>query len=289
LSPDGRLAVVAEGKVARLLRVETGRELGEALDHSKRATLASFAPDSKMVVTSDGTTYQVWDASTGRTVGKRQSCDGDVVAVAMGPAGAVYVEESTNVRGIPRSRGHVVWTEAANRSIAIPEENRDPGRATFSPDGRYLYIRSLNSRRLWDLSDVPPRRRREPVPHFETSATVIAFAGDSRTYAVAYHDARIEVRDTATDMRIGPPAKLDRQNRGATASALSFSPDGHTLVIGFDDGLINLLPVPLAVPEEGVSRWLERRTAVRLRPDLTIEALDRDQLLDRWSASGEVR
>src|SRR5262249_35845183 len=100
LSFDGRLAVVAEGKVARLVQVETGRELGEALDHSKPATLASFAPDSKMVVTSDGTSYQVWDASTGRPIGKRQSSDGDVVAVAMGPAGAVYVEGRTNVMGI---------------------------------------------------------------------------------------------------------------------------------------------------------------------------------------------
>src|SRR5262249_28501006 len=41
LSPDGRLAVVAEGNVARLLRVETGRELDEALDHWKPVTLAS--------------------------------------------------------------------------------------------------------------------------------------------------------------------------------------------------------------------------------------------------------
>jgi hypothetical protein len=70
---------------------------------------------------------------------------------------------------------------------------------------------------------------------------------------------------------------------------LSFSPDGQTLVIGFDDGLTRLLTVPLAVPEQGVSRWLERRTSVRLKPDLTIEALDRNQLRDRWSESGDVR
>jgi WD40 repeat protein len=311
LSPDGRLAVVAEGKVARLLRVETGRELGEALNHSKPVVLASFAPDSKMVVASDGMTCQVWDASTGRPVGKPRSCDGNIFALAMGPAGAVYVEEThvPDAKSPNRSHRHVVFTGAANRRVVVPELEYG-GRATFSPDGRYLYIEGPNLRRLWDLSDDPPRPRPESVARPSKNARAIAFAGDGRTYAIAYDDATMEVRDTATDRRIGLSGKLDRQNPWAAASernprvsggtlrsfpaerrptALSFSPDGHTLLIGFYDGLIRLLTVPLAVPEQGVSRWLERRTAVRLRSDLTIEALERDELLDRWSESGEVR
>ncbi len=115
LSPDGRLSLVGEGKVAQLLQVETGREVGPQLDHSKPVSLASFAPDSKRVVTSERTAFQVWDASTGRPVGSPGSCRGIVVNLAMGPHGTVYVEESP-VPDAEWGHRHIVWKEAPSRA-----------------------------------------------------------------------------------------------------------------------------------------------------------------------------
>jgi WD40 repeat protein len=335
LSPDGRLALVAEGKVARLLRVETGREVGPPLNHLKPVTLASFSPDSKMVVTSEGTTFQVWDASTGRPAGIPRPCHGLVVTVAMGPAGAVYVEESP-VPDADWGHRHIVWKDAASRRVGVPEmvlggvatfspdirgsglwvykdsEVGLGGVATFNPDGRYLFVGGRHSGRLWDLSEDPPRARPKPVASEAAARGVsaVAFFGDGQIYAVAYEDGTTEVREIATDRRIGPTRKPDRKvptavvselfrrllggplssfRAEATPTALSFSPDGHALLIGSDDGLTRLWSVPLTLPEHRVSRWLERRTAVELTPDLTLRALDRDQLLDRWSEFGDVR
>jgi WD40 repeat protein len=308
LSPDGRLALVAEGRVARLLQVETGREVGPPLDHLILVKLASFAPDSKLVVTSEGTTFQVWDASTGRPAGVPRSCHGVVVNVAMGPAGTVYVEESP-VPDAEWGHRHVVWKEAASRRVAVPEMGPG-GVATFSPDGRYLYVGSRQSGRLWDLSEDLPRARPEPLASEAAAKGVraVTFAGDGRIYSVAYEDGTTEVLDIVANRRIGPSRKPDlkvptalselfrRLVEGSvgslrdkrTPTALSFSPDGHTLVLGFDDGLTRLWPVPLTIPGQRVSRWIERRTGVQLTPDLTLKALGRNELLDRWSETGDV-
>ncbi len=136
----------------------------------------------------------------------------------------------------------------------------------------------------------------------------VAFTGDGRIYSVAHEDGTIEVRDIANDRRIGPPRKPDRKvpttavpelfrrllwgplssfGDEAMPTAMSFSPDGRTLLIATDDGLTRLWAVPLTLPEHRVSRWLEARTAVQLRADLTLRALDRDELLNRWSEFGE--
>ncbi len=301
LSPDGRLAVVGEGKIARLMQVETGREIGPPLDHSKPVGLASFAPDSKKVVTSERTSFQVWDASTGGPVGSPGSCRGIVVKVAMGPHGTIYVEESP-ASDAEWSHRHIVWKEGTSRHVQLPE-TRPGGVAAFSPDGRYLYVGGRHAGRLWDLSEDPPRVRPEPVAG-EAGAkgvTAIAFRGDGRVYSVAHDDGTIEILEVATGRRIGSSRKPDQkvprllfdlfqhtfgrpiesfQNK-RTATALAFSLDSHTLLIGFDDGLTGLWPAPISIPEHRVLHWLERRTAVRLMPDLTLKALGRDELLDQ--------
>ncbi len=199
---------------------------------------------------------------------------------------------------------------SAKPRIEVPE-TQPGGVAAFSRDGRYLYIGGRHSGRLWDLSEDPPRGRPEPVTG-EAGAkgvTAIAFGGDGRVYSVAHDDGTIEIREIATGRRIGSPRKPDQKiptpvadlfqhifgrptdsfRDKRTATALSFSPDGHALVIGFDDGRTGLWTVPLSIPEHRVLRWLERRTAVQLMPDLTLRALDRNELLDRWSEPGELR
>jgi len=310
LSPDGRLAVVIEGKAARLLEIETGRELGPPLDNPKPVSLAAFAPDGRRFVTSDGTTFRTWDSTTGRPVGVPQACQGHVVAIAMGPAGTVYVEEAP-APDADWGHRHIVWKESASRRVGVPE-TEPGGVATFSPDGRYLYVGGRRSGRLWDLSEDPPRAKSEPAAGQAVGANGIraaAFGHDGRSYAIARGDATIEVRETATNRRIGPRRKPDGRvapppgsevsqqavggrtgpsPAGPNPTTLSFSPDGHTLLIGFEDGLTRLWTIPLNIPENHVARWLQRRTAVELLPDLRLRALDRDELLDRWSEFGEV-
>ncbi len=334
LSSDGRLALVAAGNSARLLRVETGREMGPALDHKRPVTLASFSVDGKMVVTSEGTTFQVWDTSTGRPVGPPRPCHGLIVTLAMGPAGVVYVEESP-APGAESGHRHIVWKEAVSHLLGVlPQKGlgsvaaftpdgrylfvggSQPGGAVAvgaveAPDGRYLFVGGRRTGRFWDVSEEPPRERPERITSewAERGVRAVAFVADGRICAVAYEDGTTEVRDVATDRRIGQPRKPDRKaptaavpellqhmlrdsladfRNTATATALSFSPDGRSLLIGSNDGVTRLWTVPLAIPEHSVSRWLERITAVQLKPDLTLRPLDRDELLDRWAESAEV-
>jgi WD40 repeat protein len=310
LSLDGRLAVMEDGQAARLLDVETGHDIGTPLDHPKPVTLAAFAPDGKNVVTSEGSTIRIWDCTTGHSVSGPKACQGQVVAVALGPTGMVYVEESP-VPHADWGHRHVVWKDIAGKRVIVPEQ--EPGGVvSFSPDGRHLYIGGQRSGRLWDVSEDPPRAKPSPGKSQgagDQGIKAAAFGPGGRIYAIAREDGTIEVRETATNRRIGPARSPDQRiavppgsepsqrvaDEGlrpkpaeAIPTAVSFSTDGHTLLIGFDDGQTRFWAIPLIIPEDHLARWLERRTAVELRGDLSVRALDRDELLKRWSELGDL-
>jgi WD40 repeat protein len=302
--------VVGDGQAGRLLEVVTGREMGTPFDHPKPVTLAAFAPDGKMVVTSEETAIRVWACTTGRPDSVPQACQGHVVGVALGPTGMVFVEESP-VSHADWGHRHVVLKDTAGKRVVVPEQ--EPGGVvTFSPDGRHLYIGGRRSGRLWDVFEDPPRAK--PIPGKsdgtgDQGIKAAAFGLGGRIYAIAREDGAIEVRETATNRRIGPRRPPDRrvalpqgsgpsQRAGderirrpaaeAGPTAMSFSADGHTLLIGSDDGQTRLWAVPLTIPEDHVARWLERRTAVELRGDLSVRALDQDELVKRWTEVGDL-
>jgi WD40 repeat protein len=310
LSSGGRLVVMADGQAGRLLDVETGCEMGTALDHPKPVTIAAFAPDGRKVVTSEGTTIRVWDCTTGRPDSVPQACQGHIVGVALGPTGMVYVEESP-VPHADWGHRHVVLKDTAGKRVVVPEQ--EPGGVViFSPDGRHLYIGGRRSGRLWDVFEDPPRAK--PIPGKsegtgDQGIKAAAFGLGGRIYAIAREDGTIEVRETATNRRIGPPRSSDRrvalpQAPGpservgderigrpparAGPTAMSFSADGHTLLFGSEDGQTRLWAVPLTIPEDHVARWLERRTAVELKGDLSVRVLDQDELVKRWTELGAL-
>ena len=88
-SPDGRRIVTAyDGRTARLWDGETGKPIGEPLNHGSVKN-AAFSPDLKRVVTvSPGAqTARLWDAETGQPIGEPLHHLNVVYSAAFSPDG----------------------------------------------------------------------------------------------------------------------------------------------------------------------------------------------------------
>jgi WD40 repeat protein len=112
---------------------------------------------------------------------------------------------------------------------------------TFSPDGRTVASASLGMIKLWDVASGAEQRTLEG--HFVQSRA-FAFSPDGRTVASASLES-IELWDAAS----GAKQRTLEDNDGCSAvraaysgsvNAVAFSPDGCTVTVASDDGMVKL-------------------------------------------------
>ncbi|ROO86849.1 WD40 repeat protein [Actinocorallia herbida] len=204
---DGSVVTGGLDGVAQAWDPDSGRPLGEPLtDFSGGVLPVVFSADGSRFATGEGGendtgAVRVWDAKTRSPVGGRlKPGSPDIAAVAFRADGSVAIGDA---------KGAVeVWDVATGRRVGEPSRvAAEPWAMAFSRDGRRLAV--------GEYAGPPPDG-----------------GGDTRP-------ARIRIWDVDTRRALGSPFDLVQASKDRF-QALAFSPDGATLAIGGDDGVITL-------------------------------------------------
>jgi WD40 repeat protein len=313
LSPDARLLLTAQGQVARVLEIGTGKEFGPPMRHDTPVIKGAFASNSRAVVTLEEQTCRVWEVGTGLVLGPPQIHEGRVETVALGPGGAlVYTAELVREPKGDKPR-NMIWDTASGH----PKSQVGPvagAIGVFSQDGTRLFLGAPQrsdtpSSGVWDPSTGEFIALIGSSPSEVGGATDAAFSPDGQFLIVGFYWGHIMVYEAATGEvvcplkgRLGPfrgadedpdgraPSQPAKDTRAADSSpvALAISPDGQSVLIGFENGVARLATLPVQVPDEQVPDWLAARTGTNLNPQATVVTLTREEWHRRWKVSART-
>jgi WD40 repeat protein len=283
LSPDGKLLAAAKGRRAYVWEAESGREVA-LVEHEGFIHDLAFSPESRwMASASQDGTVRVWETSTGRER-MRGRHEGPVRAVAFSNEGQRLAtgSEDQTARLWNVATGHELarWVhkavpceEAPGKALAACGRARLRGTVsklesvTFSPNGRYLAITTLDAvARVWDIES----GREQLRLHHPEFIRALAFSPDSRALAIASGESVAHVWSVATGQ------ELSRVTTDEDVSFLQYSTDGKYLMTSSAAGTIRLWE-----PDSGreLARIQEDGSpeAVLLSPDGRYVATARDE------------
>ncbi|BCQ29993.1 TIR domain-containing protein (plasmid) [Caballeronia sp. NK8] len=217
--PDGKRVVTASGdKTARVWNADTGKPVGEPMEHGNLVLSASFSPDGKRVVTASGDkTARVWDADTGKPVGEPMTHGDLVLSATFSPDGKRVVTASWD-------KTARVWYADTGKPLGTPMTHYSVVTfASFSPDGKRVVTASGDkTARVWDADTGWPLG--EHMTHGDT----VGFAGfspDGKRVVTASGDKTARVWDADTGKPLGAP-----MTHGSGVTSASFSADGKRVV-----------------------------------------------------------
>jgi eukaryotic-like serine/threonine-protein kinase len=264
-SPDGRRVLTVsrppEGSeketptwVARVWDAESGKQLGEAMEHLRAVPSASFSADGKRVLTvCADQRVRVWDAEKGARLGKPLEHRDDVVLAAFSPDGEHVL--TSDAEGMTRAwksatgeragegMGHAkrvlhlafsadgkhvatssedgsarVWETTTGNAVTDWLRHDGPVvRSAFSPDGKFLVSASRDrTARVWSVATGSAAT--PPLPH-RAPPSAVGFSADGKwVLTAAGNEAR--VWDRATGEPVSPPLRHCHEDRDVTLVTL---------------------------------------------------------------------
>ena len=253
VSPDGQFVVTQpDRKTTELILAnrKTGQPIGKPLLHPGRVAYAAFSPDSRILAAGYSQTQgneipaqvQLWDTATGKAIGAPVVHPDD----RFGQIAHIFFRAGGTRLFTASSDMLYVWDQDG-KAIAGPLKYNDArDLLAVSDDGRLVVYdvetRQLVRRRGSFVSPEPDFRLWDVDANRAIGPTlgeiqVAAFSADSRQLATGYgkdlvfqkSTPHIQLWDTATGEKVGPPRMHsdDRQSGGVTN--LVFRADGERL------------------------------------------------------------
>jgi WD40 repeat protein len=281
----------AKGAMLTVLQANPHFERYIPVDSSAVRGLALSPVDHVLASTSDSGAVRLWNLGDGTsrilsegrlTWASAPSFSADGRTLAAGGCGQMDEAEACE-------RGEIIlWDVASGEEQARFRCPAIPYNIAWSPDGRYLGVSCGLALYGWDLSRDGKDRKAEPRAGIDLFA--VSPAPDSPYLAVDSGDDDITVFNTGADEE---HAVLRRPQPfpAAQATDMTFSPDGKTLAVSYDDAAIYLWDVESGALADDPLIAASSVVEVAFSPDgATIAGLDLDGALSLWDVqTGQLR
>lgn len=230
--PDGRRLASADfdGGI-KVWDARTGHELQNWKGHDKPISALAYSPDGQWLATSSyDSTARVWDSSTGRLRHTLSGHDDKLQGLAVHPDGRrlVTCDSDETIR---------VWDALTGENLrVIRTDHRETiWSVVIDPDGRFLASGSADgSVKLWDPDT--GEQLHSLNDHHREGFVELALSPDGRLLASADgFDQSVQFWDVRDRVFRAGLRALD-----SASWMVAFSPDGHSLAAGSEDGSIKI-------------------------------------------------
>ena len=223
IAPDGRRGVQRIGDGARLVDLETGKDLGGEIRHDRAVEHLVFSPDGKRLATSAwDDTVRLWDGETGAALARPMPQAKSVTALTFSAdGGRLYTTYREDYIG--------VWSARDGESLGVAGLlKKKITRIVASPDGGSLL---LGEGRLVRILDLKTGELKGQAMQHDDEVRAIAVSRDGRWIATGGLDQTCRLWDGRTGVPIGPPQRVR-----SPVLHLAFCGDGSRLAVGCDRG-----------------------------------------------------
>lgn len=235
ISADGKLLIVAAGDTglvgeATVWNTSDWTRGSVLRGHRDSIYAARISPDSKKVATASyDREVQVWDIATQKSVLTLTGHNDAIFGLSFSSSGAQLATASGD-------RTVKLWDVATGQRLdTFAQPAKEQYTVAFSPDGKYVVAGGVDCRlRVWQISETG-KEGTNPILYarfaHEGPILKVVFSPDGRLLATSSEDRLIKIWETRTFTQVGV-----FQRQPDWTAALSFSPDGQTLLVGRMNG-----------------------------------------------------